>query len=36
VEFEILEAYAIDGSKPTIQFGRAGEKRVVDSFLERV
>ena len=27
---------AIDGNKLTIQFDRAGEKRVVDSFVERV
>jgi hypothetical protein len=26
----------IDGTKLTIQFDRAGEKRVVDSLLERV
>jgi DNA helicase II / ATP-dependent DNA helicase PcrA len=26
---------AIDGNKLTIQFDRAGEKRVVDSFVER-
>ena len=26
----------IDGNKLTIQFDRAGEKRVVDSFVERV
>jgi ATP-dependent DNA helicase UvrD/PcrA len=27
---------AIDGNKLTIQFDKAGEKRVVDSFVERV
>ena len=27
---------AIDGNKLTIQFDRAGEKHVVDSFVERV
>jgi DNA helicase II / ATP-dependent DNA helicase PcrA len=27
---------AIDSNKLTIQFDRAGEKRVVDSFVERV
>jgi hypothetical protein len=27
---------AINGNKLTIQFDRAGEKRVVDSFVERV
>jgi DNA helicase II / ATP-dependent DNA helicase PcrA len=27
---------AIDSNKLTIEFGRAGEKRVVDSFVERV
>ena len=27
---------AIDGNKLTIRFDRAGEKRVVDSFVERV
>lgn len=27
---------AIDGNKLTIQFDRAREKRVVDSFVERV
>jgi len=27
---------AIDGNKLTVQFDRAGEKRVVDSFVERV
>jgi DNA helicase II / ATP-dependent DNA helicase PcrA len=27
---------AIDGDKLIIQFDRAGEKRVVDSFVERV
>ena len=27
---------AIDGNKLTIQFDHAGEKRVVDSFVERV
>jgi DNA helicase II / ATP-dependent DNA helicase PcrA len=26
----------IAGNKPTIQFDRAGQKRVVDSFVERV
>ena len=26
----------IDGNKLTIQFDRAGEKRVVDSFVERI
>ena len=27
---------AVDGNKLTIQFDKAGEKRVVDSFVERV
>ena len=27
---------AVDGNKLTIAFDRAGEKRVVDSFVERV
>jgi DNA helicase-2/ATP-dependent DNA helicase PcrA len=27
---------AVDGNKLTIKFDRAGEKRVVDSFVERV
>jgi len=27
---------AVDGNKPTIKFDKAGEKRVVDSFVERV
>ena len=27
---------AIDGNKLTIAFDKAGEKRVVDSFIERV
>jgi DNA helicase-2/ATP-dependent DNA helicase PcrA len=27
---------AIDGNKLTIAFDKAGEKRVVDSFVERV
>jgi DNA helicase-2/ATP-dependent DNA helicase PcrA len=26
----------VDGNKHTIQFDKAGEKRVVDSFVERV
>lgn len=26
----------VDGNKLTVQFDKAGEKRVVDSFLERV
>jgi DNA helicase-2/ATP-dependent DNA helicase PcrA len=26
---------AVDGNKLTIQFDRAGEKRVVDSFVDR-
>jgi len=26
----------VDGNKLTIQFDKAGEKRVVDSFVERV
>ena len=30
------DVVAIDGNKLTIQFDRAGEKRVVDSFVERV
>jgi DNA helicase-2/ATP-dependent DNA helicase PcrA len=27
---------AVDGNKLTIQFDRAGQKRVVDSFVQRV
>jgi DNA helicase-2/ATP-dependent DNA helicase PcrA len=27
---------AVDGNKLTIRFDKAGEKRVVDSFIERV
>ena len=27
---------AVDGNKLTIKFDKAGEKRVVDSFVERV
>ena len=27
---------AVDGNKLTIRFDKAGEKRVVDSFVERV
>jgi DNA helicase-2/ATP-dependent DNA helicase PcrA len=27
---------AVDGTKLTIKFDKAGEKRVVDSFVERV
>jgi len=27
---------AVDGNKLTIAFGKAGEKRVADSFVERV
>ena len=27
---------AVDGNKLTIHFDKAGEKRVVDSFVERV
>jgi len=27
---------AVDGNKLSIQFDQAGEKRVVDSFVERV
>ncbi len=30
------EVTAVDGNKLTIQFDRAGEKRVVDSFVRRV
>jgi DNA helicase II / ATP-dependent DNA helicase PcrA len=30
------DGIAIDGNKATIQFDKAGEKRVVDSFVERV
>jgi DNA helicase-2/ATP-dependent DNA helicase PcrA len=30
------EVKAVDGNKLTIQFDRAGEKRVVDSFVQRV
>jgi DNA helicase-2/ATP-dependent DNA helicase PcrA len=30
------EVTAVDGNKLTIQFDRAGEKRVVDSFVTRV
>jgi DNA helicase-2/ATP-dependent DNA helicase PcrA len=33
---DILRAAAIDGNKLTIAFDRAGKKRVVDSFVERV
>jgi DNA helicase-2/ATP-dependent DNA helicase PcrA len=29
-------ATAVDGNKLTIHFDKAGEKRVVDSFVERV
>jgi DNA helicase II / ATP-dependent DNA helicase PcrA len=32
----ISDVTAVDGSKLTIQFDKAGEKRVVDSFVERV
>jgi DNA helicase-2/ATP-dependent DNA helicase PcrA len=30
------EVVAVDGNKLTIQFDKAGEKRVVDSFVQRV
>jgi ATP-dependent DNA helicase UvrD/PcrA len=30
------DVMAVDGNKLTIQFDKAGEKRVVDSFVERV
>ena len=30
------DVVAIDGNKLTVAFGRAGGKRVVDSFVERV
>lgn len=30
------EVRAVDGNKLTIQFDRAGEKRVVDSFVQKV
>jgi DNA helicase II / ATP-dependent DNA helicase PcrA len=33
---EFVKVTAIDGNKLTIQFDRASEKRVVDSFEERV
>jgi DNA helicase-2/ATP-dependent DNA helicase PcrA len=29
------DVVAVDGNKLTIQFDRAGEKRVVDAFVER-
>ena len=30
------EVVAVDGNKLTIQFDKAGEKRVVDSFVKKV
>ena len=30
------DVVAVDGNKLTIQFDKTGEKRVVDSFVERV
>ena len=35
-KFGYGEVSAVDGNKLTVQFDKAGEKRVVDSFLERV
>jgi DNA helicase-2/ATP-dependent DNA helicase PcrA len=35
-KFGYGEITAIDGNKLTVQFDKAGEKRVVDSFVERV
>jgi DNA helicase-2/ATP-dependent DNA helicase PcrA len=32
----IARVVAVDGNKLTIAFDKAGEKRVVDSFMERV
>jgi DNA helicase-2/ATP-dependent DNA helicase PcrA len=35
-KFGYGEVVDVDGNKLTIQFDKAGEKRVVDSFVERV
>ena len=35
-KFGYGEVTVVDGNKLTIQFDKAGEKRVVDSFVERV
>jgi DNA helicase-2/ATP-dependent DNA helicase PcrA len=32
----VRNVVAVDGNKLTIAFDKAGEKRVVDSFVERV
>ena len=34
-KFGYGQVRAVDGNKLTVQFDKAGEKRVVDSFLER-
>jgi len=36
VKFGYGEVSAIDGNKLTVQFDKAGEKRVVASFVQRV
>ena len=36
ITFNPAAVSAVDGNKLTIQFDKAGEKRVVDSFVERV
>jgi DNA helicase-2/ATP-dependent DNA helicase PcrA len=36
LHLEFGNVVAVDGNKLTIQFDKAGEKRVVDSFVERV
>ena len=36
IKFGNGNVMAVDGNKLTIQFDKAGEKRVVDSFVERV
>ena len=36
IKFGNGNVVAVDGNKLTIQFDKAGEKRVVDSFVERV
>ena len=34
-KFGYGEVTVVDGNKPTIQFDKAGEKRVVDRYVER-
>jgi DNA helicase-2/ATP-dependent DNA helicase PcrA len=36
LKFGYGNAVRVDGNKPTIAFERAGEKKVIDSFVERL